>query len=50
MSRRFMVSFAAFSELTNDEKTRTFLAVEIGAGHHEVCVALRVICCSRTYF
>lgn len=34
--RRFTVSFAAFSELTNDEKTRTFLAMEIGAGHHEV--------------
>ena len=30
------MSFTTFSELTNDELTRVFLAVEIGAGHHEV--------------
>ncbi|KAF9462993.1 U6 snRNA phosphodiesterase Usb1 [Collybia nuda] len=35
-SPRFTISFAALSELTNDEKTRTFLALEIGAGHHEL--------------
>ncbi|KZT67098.1 hypothetical protein DAEQUDRAFT_410892 [Daedalea quercina L-15889] len=29
----FHASLASFSELTNDEQTRTFLAVEIGAGH-----------------
>jgi U6 snRNA phosphodiesterase len=33
---RFKSSFATFSELTNDERTRTFLTLEIGAGHHEV--------------
>ncbi|KAF5338919.1 hypothetical protein D9611_008678 [Ephemerocybe angulata] len=32
----FTVSFASFSELVNDEKTRTFLAIEIGAGHNEL--------------
>ncbi|OCH91131.1 hypothetical protein OBBRIDRAFT_729439 [Obba rivulosa] len=32
----FTASFAAFAELTNDERTRTFLAVEIGAGHSEL--------------
>ncbi|KIK95804.1 hypothetical protein PAXRUDRAFT_11220 [Paxillus rubicundulus Ve08.2h10] len=32
----FDASFAAFSELTNDERTRTFLAVEVGAGHVEL--------------
>ncbi|KAH6911440.1 U6 snRNA phosphodiesterase Usb1 [Coprinopsis sp. MPI-PUGE-AT-0042] len=35
-SAPFDISFAAFSELTNDEKTRTFLTLEIGAGHHEL--------------
>ena len=34
--RRFQVSFATFAELTNDERTRTFLSLEVGAGHHEV--------------
>lgn len=34
--RPFLLSFAAFSELTNDEKTRTFLVLEVGAGHHEL--------------
>ncbi|EMD39704.1 hypothetical protein CERSUDRAFT_45798 [Gelatoporia subvermispora B] len=32
----FTASFAAFAELTNDERTRTFLAVEAGAGHAEL--------------
>ncbi|KAI0317646.1 hypothetical protein OF83DRAFT_119093 [Amylostereum chailletii] len=32
----FTASFAAFAELTNDEYTRTFLCLEIGAGHHEI--------------
>ncbi|KAF9046482.1 hypothetical protein BJ165DRAFT_1527571 [Panaeolus papilionaceus] len=32
----FVVSFATLSELINDEKTRTFLAMEVGAGHHEL--------------
>jgi hypothetical protein len=31
-----MASFAAFSNLTNDEHTRTFLCMEVGAGHAEV--------------
>ncbi|TFK70389.1 hypothetical protein BDN72DRAFT_870338 [Pluteus cervinus] len=35
-SRPFKISFAVFCELINDEKTRTFLAMEIGAGHHEL--------------
>ncbi|CDO74571.1 hypothetical protein BN946_scf184771.g7 [Trametes cinnabarina] len=34
-TRRFSASFATFSELTNDEKTRTFLTLEVGAGHEE---------------
>ncbi|KAF8742305.1 hypothetical protein AX14_005472 [Amanita brunnescens Koide BX004] len=32
----FPMSFTTFSELTNDERSRVFLAVEIGAGHHEL--------------
>jgi hypothetical protein len=32
----FSVSFATFSEITNDEQTRMFLIMEVGAGHHEV--------------
>ncbi|KAI0299597.1 hypothetical protein BC826DRAFT_906356 [Russula brevipes] len=32
----FAVSFAAFSDLTNDERTRTFLCMEVGAGHQEL--------------
>jgi hypothetical protein len=36
------MSFATLAELTNDERTRTFLALEVGAGHEEV----RSICCS----
>jgi len=35
-SNSFKVSFAVFSEMTNDERTRTFLTMEVGAGHHEV--------------
>lgn len=34
---RFTISFAAFAILTNDAKTRSFLALEIGAGHAQVC-------------
>ncbi|KAI0262432.1 hypothetical protein BC834DRAFT_828908 [Gloeopeniophorella convolvens] len=32
----FTASFAAFSDLTNDERTRTFLCLEVGAGHQEL--------------
>ncbi|KAL4070024.1 hypothetical protein V8B97DRAFT_2049766 [Scleroderma yunnanense] len=32
----FDASFAALNELTNDESTRTFLAMEVGAGHIEL--------------
>ncbi|KAH8994116.1 hypothetical protein EDB86DRAFT_3064733 [Lactarius hatsudake] len=32
----FTASFAAFSDLTNDENTRTFLCMEVGAGHREL--------------
>ncbi|KAI6101971.1 hypothetical protein EV401DRAFT_2214841 [Pisolithus croceorrhizus] len=32
----FNASFSTFSELTNDEHTRTFLSMEVGAGHFEV--------------
>lgn len=32
----FDASFATFTEFTNDENTRTFLAMEIGAGHLEL--------------
>ena len=32
----FDASFATFSELQNDEKTRTFLTIEVGGGHNEV--------------
>ncbi|KAF8630831.1 hypothetical protein AX17_005190 [Amanita inopinata Kibby_2008] len=32
----FPLSFAVFSELINDERTRTFLTIEVGAGHHEL--------------
>jgi len=31
----FKASFARLSQLTNDERTRTFLTMEIGAGHLE---------------
>ncbi|KAF8967106.1 hypothetical protein BDZ97DRAFT_1903514 [Flammula alnicola] len=34
--RAFIVFFATLSELINDEKTRTFLTMEIGAGYHEL--------------
>ncbi|KAH8824805.1 hypothetical protein DL96DRAFT_1670223 [Flagelloscypha sp. PMI_526] len=42
--RSFDVSFAAFATLTNDEATRAFLALEVGAGHEdlvEITSALR---------
>lgn len=32
---RFPASFATLAELTNDEQTRTFLTLEVGAGHLE---------------
>ncbi|KAK7021220.1 U6 snRNA phosphodiesterase [Favolaschia claudopus] len=32
----FTASFAHVSELINDERTRIFLALEVGAGHHEL--------------
>ncbi|KAI0078224.1 hypothetical protein K474DRAFT_1771162 [Panus rudis PR-1116 ss-1] len=32
----FPLSFATFSELQNDEKTRTFLTLEVGAGHDQL--------------
>ena len=35
---RFTASFATFSELINDERSRTFLTMEIGAGHREVAI------------
>jgi len=34
--RRFKVSFTTFSILTNDERTRTFLSLDVGAGHPEL--------------
>ncbi|KAF7768107.1 hypothetical protein Agabi119p4_7350 [Agaricus bisporus var. burnettii] len=37
----FALSFTSFAELHNDEHTRTFLVMEIGAGHHE----LNRLCC-----
>ena len=37
---RFILSFAILSELINDEKTRTFLTMEVSAGHHEVNIWL----------
>lgn len=33
---RFVASFSAFAAFDNDERTRAFLGVEIGAGHTEV--------------
>jgi len=32
----FTLSFATLSALINDEKTRTFLTMVVGAGHHEL--------------
>lgn len=32
----FIMSFATLAELINDERTRTFLTMEVGAGHHEL--------------
>ncbi|KAK0470251.1 U6 snRNA phosphodiesterase Usb1 [Desarmillaria tabescens] len=34
--QRFTISFSTFAELTNDEGTRTFLTIEVGAGHHQL--------------
>jgi len=36
LATSFQVSFTTLSELTNDEKTRTFLTMDIGAGFPEV--------------
>ncbi|KAA1473812.1 hypothetical protein DENSPDRAFT_860023 [Dentipellis sp. KUC8613] len=33
--KQFTASFATFSDLTNDERTRTFLCMEVGGGHNE---------------
>ncbi|THH10423.1 hypothetical protein EW146_g8379 [Bondarzewia mesenterica] len=33
---RFTASFAALAELINDERTRTFLCMEVGAGHDQL--------------
>ncbi|KAF8489401.1 U6 snRNA phosphodiesterase Usb1 [Gautieria morchelliformis] len=33
----FPASFATFATFANDEKTRAFLALEVGAGHSEFC-------------
>lgn len=35
---RFSVSFAKLTQLTNDEQTRVFLTVEVGAGFDQVSV------------
>ncbi|KDQ09910.1 hypothetical protein BOTBODRAFT_58433 [Botryobasidium botryosum FD-172 SS1] len=35
-SAPFIASFACFTSFTNDERTRTFLSLEIGAGHSEL--------------
>ncbi|KAF5390669.1 hypothetical protein D9757_002740 [Collybiopsis confluens] len=34
--RSFKLSLTTFSILTNDEKTRTFLALDVGSGHHQL--------------
>jgi hypothetical protein len=34
--RPFKLSFAQLAHLTNDEKTRSFLTLEIGSGYNEV--------------
>ncbi|KAI6147258.1 hypothetical protein BKA82DRAFT_643213 [Pisolithus tinctorius] len=39
----FSASFSTFSELTNDERTRTFLTMEVGAGHVEFCQILNFL-------
>ncbi|KAI6166670.1 hypothetical protein EDD17DRAFT_1180740 [Pisolithus thermaeus] len=39
----FNASFSTFSELTNDEHTRTFLSMEVGAGHFEFCHILKLL-------
>ncbi|KAI6114277.1 hypothetical protein F5141DRAFT_1187860 [Pisolithus sp. B1] len=39
----FSASFSTFSELTNDEHTRTFLSMEVGAGHIEFCHILKLL-------
>lgn len=36
--RRFTVSFSTLSQLINDERTRIFLAMDVGAGHSQVSI------------
>ncbi|KAK0494028.1 U6 snRNA phosphodiesterase Usb1 [Armillaria luteobubalina] len=33
---RFTLSFSTFAELINDERTRSFLTIEVGAGHQQL--------------
>ncbi|KAK0193387.1 U6 snRNA phosphodiesterase Usb1 [Armillaria mellea] len=33
---RFTLSFSTFAELINDERTRSFLTIEVGAGHRQL--------------
>ncbi|VDB84825.1 unnamed protein product [Peniophora sp. CBMAI 1063] len=35
-SNPFTLSLASFAQLTNDERTRTFVCLEVGAGHSEL--------------
>ncbi|KAJ7718120.1 hypothetical protein DFH07DRAFT_336428 [Mycena maculata] len=39
----FTASFAQISELVNEERTRVFLALEIGAGHHELTTLTNIL-------
>ncbi|KAG9315533.1 hypothetical protein JVU11DRAFT_3153 [Chiua virens] len=39
----FDASFTSFLELTNDERTRTFLAMDVGAGRQELCRCLGLL-------
>jgi hypothetical protein len=36
--KAFTISFAQISQLTNDDKTRSFITLEIGQGYSEVCI------------
>ncbi len=46
-----MASFATFSDLTNDERTRAFLCMEVGTGHGEVYLFILLIhLCSKDGF
>jgi hypothetical protein len=37
--KAFTISFAQISQLTNDDKTRSFITLEIGQGYSEVCIS-----------